>query len=212
MEQTKTTDFQFVLFDCETTGKPKDYGASYTDVDNWPRVTQLAWMRCDAAGNILSKYSTLIKPDGWTIPEEEFFINNNMTTARCEEFGQPIGMVLALLMSDLVQAQFLVAHNLSFDHRIVWAEKVRAGIAPNSGMTKICTMIKSTKHCKIPNVGRGGYKWPKLEEMYNVLFGEPMAEAHDAMADVIALKECFFELVRLNVIVPVLDEPKPAVV
>ena len=190
----------FLFFDCETTGKPKAYNASYEDVENWPRVTQLAWMLCNEAGEILLQHQSLITPDGWEIPEEEFFINNNMSTVRCQEHGQPINLILGMLMEAKQQAQFLVAHNLNFDHRVVWAEFIRAGIEPKRGMSKICTMMKSTKYCNIP--GARGPKWPKLEELYMHLFGKNFDGAHDAMADVIALKDSFFELVARGVIVP----------
>ena len=197
----------FLFFDCETTGKPKAYNASYTDVDNWPRVTQLAWMLCSADGTVISEYQSLITPDGWEVPKEEFFINNNMSTERCQAEGVPMIAMLKLLMADKMRSEFLVAHNLTFDHRVVWSEFVRAGIAPKSGMTKICTMMKSTKYCNLPNTrGYGAPKWPKLEELHHKLFQKDFDGAHDAMADVIALKNCFFELVKLGVIVPELAE------
>lgn len=56
-------------------------------------------------------------------------------------------------------------------------------------------MMSSTNFCKLPNPsGRKGYKWPKLTELYNVLFEEEMEDAHDAMGDVTALAKCFFAL------------------
>lgn len=200
----------FLFFDCETTGKPKVYNASYEDVDNWPRVTQLAWMLCDANGNIISQRQNLIMPDGWEVPNEEFFINNNMSTERCLNFGKLILGELEALMEAKLQAEFLVAHNLNFDHRVVWAEFIRAGIEPKRGMVKICTMMKSTKHCNLPNPkGYGAPKWPKLEELHRKLFNKDFDGAHDALADVIAMKDCFFELVKLGVIVPELPTAVP---
>jgi DNA polymerase III epsilon subunit-like protein len=195
----------FLFFDCETTGKPKAYNASYEDVDNWPRVTQLAWILCDEGGSVLNQFQTLIKPDGWEVPKEDFFIQNNMSTERCQAEGRPILEILQMLMYDKLQSDFLVAHNLMFDHRVVWAEFIRAGITPRSGMTKICTMMKSTSYCKLP--GTRGFKWPKLEELHRVLFNCDFDGAHDALADVIALKNCFFELVKRGVIIPTIESP-----
>lgn len=187
-----------LFFDCETTGKPIDYKASYEDLGNWPRVTQLAWMLCNDLGEIIDQRQSLIFPDGWEIPNEQFFIDNNMSTARCAEHGQPIHGELKLLMAAKEQAAVLVAHNLSFDHRVVWAEFIRNGMEPKRGMHKICTMVKSTNYCQLP--GKRGYKWPKLTELHQHLFNKDFDGAHDAMADVIALKDCFFELVKLGVI------------
>lgn len=191
---------KFLFFDTETTGKPINYKASYTDVNNWPRVAQLAWQVADVEGNVLASENHLIKPDGWVIPKEDFFLEHGMSTERCEEFGVPIAGVLDLFYASKLESDVLVAHNITFDHRIVWAEFIRAGREPRSGMHKICTMNSSTKYCAIPQVGRGGLKWPKLEELYRILFGEDFDGAHDAMADITATRKSFFELVRRGVI------------
>lgn len=197
-----------LFFDCETTGKPRDYRASYEQVDNWPRVTQLAWLLCTIEGLVLSSVQSLIKPDGWEVPKEQFFIDNNMSTERCAAEGAPIGEILSMLYGAKLDAEVLVAHNLNFDHRVVWAEFIRAGIPPRSGMHKVCTMMASTKFCNLPNPrGYGAPKWPKLEELHHKCFGRPFEGAHDALADVIAMKDCFFELLNLNVItLPAFDE------
>ena len=56
-------------------------------------------------------------------------------------------------------------------------------------------MQASTDYCAIPsNSPYGGYKWPKLEELYRKLFGCMFDNAHDALADVEATKKCYFEL------------------
>jgi DNA polymerase III alpha subunit (gram-positive type) len=190
----------YLLFDCETTGKPKDYRASYEDIDNWPRVTQLAWMLCNDDAEIISQYQSLIKPDGWEIPKEKFFIDNNMSTERCEAEGVLISDALDKLMEAKLQAEFLVAHNLVFDNNVVWSEFLRAGIQPRTDMTNICTMESSTKYCAIPSPYNKGFKWPRLIELHIKLFGKEFEGAHDAMDDVIALKNCFFELINIGVI------------
>lgn len=192
---------KLLFFDCETTGTPKNYNASYEDVDNWPRVISLAWTLSDLKGNVLDEQHHLIKPNGWTMPTEEFWIKNGFSQEKSMELGVSIEDVLLSFFDAKEQADILVAHNLNFDHRIVWAEFIRAGMKPRSGMHKICTMQKSTQHCKIPQVnGRGGYKWPKLEELHTNLFNRGFEGAHDALADVKACKDCFFELLKLEVI------------
>ena len=58
----------YLIFDTETTGLPQNYSAPISDLDNWPRVVQLAWQLHDQAGNYLSGGNYIIKPDGFTIP------------------------------------------------------------------------------------------------------------------------------------------------
>lgn len=199
---------KFLFFDTETTGKPLRYGASYTELDNWPRVTQLAWLLADLEGTVLDQRNDLIKPDGWEIPKEQFFIDNGMSTERSMELGVPIDGVIENFMGVKYEADVLVAHNLAFDHPVLWAEIIRSGREPRSGMLKVCTMIKSTSYCNIPKAKGKGAKWPKLEELYQVLFGKAFDGAHDALADITATKDCFFELVRLGVIDPKAIESK----
>jgi DNA polymerase III epsilon subunit-like protein len=45
----------------------------------------------------------------------------------------------------------------------------------------------------------GRYKWPKLAELHQVLFGEPFAGAHGALADARACMRCYFRLTELGV-------------
>lgn len=191
---------KILFFDTETTGTPKDYKASYEDVDNWPRVTQIAWLLCTEDGAIINSYQSLVFPDNWEIPKEQFFIDNNMSTERCADEGFPIDGILDNFLKACYETDFLAAHNLSFDHRVVWAELIRAGMEPRKGMNKICTMMKSTSVCKLPSTTGRGFKWPKLEELYRFLFNKEMEGAHDAMADIMATKDCFFELVNRGVI------------
>lgn len=192
----KSSTMNILFFDTETNGLPIDYKASYTDVNNWPRVIQLAWLLADEQGNILRSSSNLVFPDGWQVPVEKFWIDNGHSTERCADQGFPIDSLLAEFYAAKMEADVLVAHNLNFDHRIVWAEFIRAGLQPKSGMHKICTMMKSTNVCKIP--GSRGYKWPKLEELHRFLFDKDFDGAHDALADVMATKDCFFKLVELG--------------
>lgn len=198
---------KFLFFDTETNGLPLDYKASYTEVDNWPRVIQLGWALTDDTGNILASRNDLIKPEGWMVPTEAFWIDNGFTQERNEREGIRIIDALNEMHAAKQQADVLVAHNLNFDHRIVWAEFIRNGLTPRSGMAKICTMMKSTSFCKLP--AKRGYKWPKLDELYQTLFGCDFEGAHDAGSDVLATVKCFFELVRIGVIEMPLIEPLP---
>ncbi|WP_430900537.1 MULTISPECIES: 3'-5' exonuclease [unclassified Paraflavitalea] len=197
---------KILFFDTETNGVPVDYKASYTDVNNWPRVIQLAWLLTTSTGEVLSEGNYLIKPDGWEMPTEQFWIDNGFSQEKSMAEGIPIVEALDAFYKDKMQADILVAHNLNFDHRIVWAEFIRAGKEPRSGIHKICTMMKSTNYCKIP--AKRGYKWPKLEELYEFLFKDRFDNAHDAMADITATAECFFELVNRGVISLEIPEEK----
>ena len=57
-------------------------------------------------------------------------------------------------------------------------------------------MKSTTDFCQLP--GPYGYKWPRLEELYQKLFGEDFENRHQALADVRACAKCYFELRRLG--------------
>ena len=192
-----------MFFDIETTGTPRNYKAPISDSYNWPRLVQLAWIMADKNGNVLKKKSLIIRPSGFTIPADAAAVHG-ITTKKAEREGVLLHDVLDEFETDLSFAGQIVGHNIDFDQHIVGAELYRLGMDSGILMDKpcICTMKSSTDFCAIPNPNPyfGGYKWPSLQELYKRLFGQEFEDAHDALADITATKECYFELKRRWVI------------
>lgn len=189
----------YLVFDTETTGLPKNYQAPLDDFSNWPRIVQLAWSLYDAEGNHWESYSFIIKPNGFIISDEVAKIHR-ITQARAMAEGVDLHDVLVHFISDVKKAEHLVGHNIDFDDKIVGAELLREKLSnPLAETDKICTMKMGVSVCKIPN-GRGTYKWPNLTELYKCLFQTEFPDAHDALVDVKACAECFFELKRRGAI------------
>lgn len=189
----------YMVFDTETTGLPKNYNAPVTDSANWPRIIQIAWVVITPEGQEVKKSSHLIKPDGWVVPTEKFWIDNGYSTEKNTEFGVPLKPLLEEFLEDSYKCTALVAHNMQFDSKIVGAELFRYEVKVRQTMPKICTKETSTNYCKLPKP-KGGYKWPKLEELHTKLFGVSFEGAHDALYDVRATAVCFIELRRLGII------------
>jgi DNA polymerase III epsilon subunit-like protein len=186
----------YLFFDTETNGKALNFNAPVFNLDNWPRVTQLGWQLYDKDENLISEKSLLVKPDGWVVPKEKFFIDHNMSTERCEEFGIPLAEAVAQLFEDMEKADYLIAHNMQFDINVIGAEFIRLNAAPPKDLKQICTMKEGTNFCKIP--GFRGYKWPTLTELHTKIFNEGFEGAHDALLDVKSCSRCFFELKKLG--------------
>ena len=188
----------YLFFDTETTGLPRNWKAPVTDLNNWPRLVQLAFLYYDSNGNKISGEDFIVKPDGFTIPTDASRIHK-ISTERAIREGQSINTVLEKFQSVIEQASYLVAHNMSFDEKIVGAEFLRNGMQ-NSMQTKnkICTMERTTNFCAID--GPYGYKWPKLSELHYKLFRTGFNEAHNAAVDITATAKCFWELRRLGII------------
>lgn len=184
----------YLVFDTETTGLPKNWKAPMSEVDNWPRVIQLAWALFNEKREMVQVRCDLIKPDGWVIPKEKFWIDNGFDQFTSLKNGIPIDNALDAFIEALEQSNYLIAHNMNFDHNIVGAEMLRRGKSTAYKTQKVCTMEASTPVLKLR--GRfGDFKWPKLEELHRYLFSEMFENAHDAGADVKACGRCFFELV-----------------
>lgn len=186
----------YLFFDTETTGLPRSWKAPVTDLDNWPRLVQLAFLLSDPSGNRLAGGDFIIKPAGFTIPAEAARIHG-ITTERAEKEGRDLRAVLDDFQAAVARTEYLVAHNLSFDEKIVGAEFLRNKMPDTlQAKVKICTMQTGTDLCAIP--GPYGNKWPKLAELHYKLFKEGFAEAHNAAADLAATVKCFWELKRLG--------------
>ncbi len=186
----------YLFFDTETTGLPKNWKAPVTDLNNWPRLVQLAFLYYDEDGNKISEGNFIVKPEGFSIPAEASRIHG-ISTERALREGHLIGSVLEHFSSFVEIAGFLVAHNMSFDEKIVGSELLRNGMAniiPSK--SRICTMEKSTNFCALS--GPYGYKWPKLSELHYKLFRTGFDEAHNAAVDITATAKCFWELRRLG--------------
>lgn len=184
----------YIFFDTETNGLPKNYKASMFDVENWPRVIQLGWIFLSDDLKTKSENKFFIKPDGWTVPKEPFWIDKGYSTERCEAEGKPLKVVLEMLVNDINKSKYMVAHNIGFDYNVLGAEMIRYGAKATTRTDKICTMEIGTDVCKLPSNYGKGYKWPKLEELYRHLFGKDFIGAHDALSDCVATMECFLRM------------------
>ena len=172
-------------------------------VDNWPRIIQLAWRLISPKGEVVAERCTRIQPDGWEVPYEPFWVEKGITTMLCAMEGEPIMDALLCFMDACMEAQVIIAHNIGFDLPVISAEIHRTCL--NVEIIKLrpfCTMTATTSLVQLPNPNAyyGGYKWPKLIELHEWLFGCEFDGAHDAMADVDATARCFMELQKRGLI------------
>jgi DNA polymerase III epsilon subunit-like protein len=187
-----------LFFDTETTGLPKNWKATVTDLDNWPRLVQLAYLVYDFDGNLIHSCNEIIKPNGFTIPLDASNVHG-ITTDIANQRGSKIEEVFEIFSIHLKRVKVIVAHNMAYDEKIIGSELIRLGLENTlDSKEKICTMESTVDLCKID--GPYGYKWPKLEELHRFLFKQNFEGAHDALADIQATAKCFWELVRNNFI------------
>lgn len=195
----------YLFYDTETSGLPL-----YRDPSEDPRqphVVDLAMILTDADGGIVSQFESLIRPDGWVIPQETSDIHG-ITTETALAQGQPEELVVAKFLETQALAACRVGHNEAFDQRMLRiaikrfggrTQEERDNIADLfKARPRFCTMNNSKPIMKLPPTARMNKSWfkpPKLAEAYAFFFpGETIDGAHRAMADARATMRVFFAL------------------
>lgn len=193
----------YLIFDTETTGIPHNKTAPLTDLDNWPRLVQLAWQLHDHKGKLLAQQNYIVIPEGFDIPFKAEQVHG-ISTRRALEEGHNLEQVLDAFRKDLASTKLLVGHNIEFDINIIGAEFIRKNIDTTAflALAKIDTGIAATEYCALPGGIGGKLKMPRLLELHHKLFGEPFDDAHDASYDVAATARSFFGLIQKQVITP----------
>ena len=189
-----------LVFDTETTGLPINYNASLYDSDNWPYIIQLSYIVFDCTQNtILHKVNHLIKlPEDKIIPKDSIAIHH-ITNEMCNTNGIDITLALKEFNTHAKSAERLVAHNISFDKRMIVVESIRNNIVSifKNNPSIYCTMKTTKDKCKIERRFKNGdlyYKFPNLSELYNHLFKSDPKGAHDALNDVLICLRCYYLL------------------
>lgn len=190
-------DTHLLFFDTETTGLPEWKEPSGSDKQ--PHLVQLAGLLVNAETRAeVASMDLIIKPEGWTIPDELTEIHG-ISNDLANEVGVPESDAVSLFLSMWAGVHKRVAHNRTFDQRIIriackryfdnstidaWAEKDDFD----------CTMLQAKPIMELPPKGRYGFKNPKLEEAYQHFMGKPLENAHSALADARGCKDIYFAM------------------
>lgn len=190
-----------LFYDSETTGIPDWKNPS--ESPSQPHLVDLAALLYTDQGELIGQMETLIKPDGWVIPQDcidVHGITNELAAAEGIDEAAALGQFMAL--HD--QAGLRIAHNRTFDDRLIRIALKRFGgetveardLAADEYKAKPgdCTMWLTKEICKLPGKG-AAYKLPKLTEAYRHFFpGEEVTGAHRAMADARACARIYFKV------------------
>lgn len=185
------------FMDIETSGLPitEGFGRFYpfakTAYYDKSRIIELAYIITNSGGKIVSSYSGLVKPDGFTIENSHIHGIKHEDAVR---EGVGIKEVLLKFGEDLKRfnCDKLVCHNIGFDKNIVLSETWRNDVIDVThtvlGLSEICTMDLGKKHMNVR-------KSPKLVELYHYLFKETVIQNHRALDDVKLCMRCYFGMV-----------------
>lgn len=203
-------------FDTETTGLPLWREPSIAPQQ--PHIVQLAFLLVNDAGEEVERYCQIIRPDGWSIPAETAAIHG-ITHEKAMDIGIPFAQAMEAYLAARKKAVLRVAHNVSFDDRIMRIAMLRHGLTREQveameAEPKFCTMIAAGRHLKLPPTEKmmaAGFtkpKPPRLSECMQHFFEEDLAGAHDALIDVSACLRLYFKLLEME---SAADQPVAAV-
>ena len=187
---------KIVFFDTETTGMP--VWSSPSDSEEQPHLTQIGAIVAHAeTGEVLSSIDLTIRPEGWEIPKEVSDLNQ-LTTDYCKAIGINEKLALEVFLDLIADAKKIIAHNSSFDQRIIRIAMKRYGY---TDAALIEWADKELHHCTMraahPIMGltrNGKPKFPNLGETYKHFIGKPLENAHTAMADARGCMEVYFAM------------------
>ena len=173
---------RYFFFDNETDGL---IGTKKIRQEKWPRIIEFYGALYDQSDK-LDELDTLIDPQRKISQKiiDITGITNEMLV------GQPsLSEKIEGIRRLLSEADFAVAHNLTFDKTVLDLEVERLGLTPIKWPALICT-VEASEHYLMRRM--------KLMELHEYLFKEPFAMAHRARNDVEAMVKCFFEMQRLG--------------
>ena len=198
----------YLFYDTETTGLPENWAAPITNSANWPHIVSIAWSKQSEEQEVISQGCIIVKPNGYIVPEASTKVHG-ITHAQAVEVGTSLQTVMSVFAAefctDKEELVTTVAHNVSFDKRVVGAEFHRLELQKTlelfNALPSICTMKESTDFCALPNPKfKNTFKYPQLKELHFKLFGTYPDKQHTADGDTAALARCFFKLKERGII------------
>lgn len=191
---------KIIVFDTETTGLP----SKALPLDKQPYVCQFAGIIFDYDFSTKEikenrRLDILIKPKV-EIPHEATMVHgiSNEMVADAPEFVGVVDDILAAFR----ECDVAVAHNLAFDKQLIEYELERLGQNTKFLPDQIFdTMLATKEYCALPGK-YGGYKSPKLIELYRKIFDKSFKDAHNALYDVMATSQCLYYLMKTGFYVP----------
>lgn len=201
-----------VVIDIETTGIPAKGYVYDKDFMAYPYIVTMAFKINDEPTEYF-----IINQEGRPIPPEATAIHG-ITDEMAANSPHKLGAILSILLVKANAADAVIGHNIYFDTSIIKANTLR--LVFNNSQRKclnecdqamaedfyqdleellhkdrrVDTMMKTIKFCDL------GGKWPKLSELYAILFPGETFNAHNAKDDVDATYKCYVRLKELGVI------------
>lgn len=169
---------KILVFDTETTGLPFHESAP---LERQPKIIEFGALLVDAdTGETVAAYERLFNPG-----EPLEAVITKITGLTDEDLAAEDPFDLDWVFDAVREADGILAHNLPFDAFLLQLEARRAGREINWPRIMICSAQEYTPIF--------GYR-PKMKELYELAFSEPLPQTHRALDDVDALNAALNKL------------------
>ena len=174
----------YTVFDTETTGLPKTRQSPTKDnLECWDecRILSIAAITYSSRGRELSRFYTVVKPDGFKVAATEV---HGITEEEANTNGIPFEEAYKKFIDMTHNSQKIIGHNLKFDIDVLKAETIRRKLdfSPFESLERVCTLDLVKKWYGKPK---------KLVVIYEELFGKEFEGAHNALFDTQACAEVY---------------------
>lgn len=186
-----------LVIDTETTGLPRS--DLHPSDEEQSRLVQFAAALFDQAGRERCTVNLIVNP-GVEVPEGASAIHG-ITNADVAAFGVREKGAVGIFLRLLGVADVVTGYTVRFDLKQIDLAAQRAGVAytMQNEIRDVCAAVTPIVNLpateRMKEWGHGDKpKPPKLGEAFEHFFGRPMVGAHDALADVRAAAQIYWEL------------------
>ena len=203
-----TSGSRNLFIDIETIGFPEKINYNnYYDSSKYnnlkyydsSRIIEIGYMIYDENRVNIKSYSSLIKLDNFKI--KNTFIHG-ISDDDCNKNGKDFKDILNELMNDIDSYDNIIAHNISFDYNVLLSEIYRviyntSDIIYENNIKEFLYKFQNKNRRCTMEIGRVYLKTkknPKLTELYENLFKEPIIQDHRALSDTDICSKCFYKM------------------
>jgi DNA polymerase III epsilon subunit-like protein len=204
------------VFDFETTGlPPKNIQLNKQNFERFPRAVQACCLLYNTKTQLVEdQINEIILLDDTVIISEGAFNVHNISMELSKEKGVDMENILKKFFTLLKKADCVIGHNIEFDSMILKTEIFHHfGNKPkflkrffsliqekmiNHGF---CTMRNTIDLCALERPSFNGgtfFKFPKLMELHEKLFGTIPENLHDANTDCHVCLKCYLEIKKTD--------------
>lgn len=189
---------RILVFDTETSGLPIEKNPPIYHINKWPHLLQLSYIVFNISTNEIEKTFdeyVFIGPDVKIDPQSTKI--HGITNRKCIQKGKDLKTMLNTFKENMLECDQIVAHNISFDMRILMVEGIRNNVFMKFKDNKFCTMKNSVNLCCIERISSNGekyFKYPTMSELYFKLFNKNPKNTHDSFVDILCCLQCYMQM------------------